>query len=86
MFQSVIGFLGAPFTELIIFILLVTYVVIYRHHKHLAGISKLKVIILLVIFIYFAWMPIVWPSLIPWRCSPSAFSACLSSTSTFFTV
>ena len=65
MFQSVIGFLGAPFTELIIFILLVTYVVIYRNDKHLAGISKLKVIILLVIFIYFAWMPIVWPSLIP---------------------
>ena len=25
----------------------------------------LKVFILLIIFIYFAWMPIVWPSLIP---------------------
>jgi hypothetical protein len=65
MFQSVIGFLGAPFTELVIFILLVAYVVIYRHNKHLAGINKMKVILLLVIFIYFAWMPIVWPSLIP---------------------
>ena len=63
MFQSVIGFLGAPFTELIIFVLLVTYSVIYRHDKR--GISVLKVVILLIVFIYFAWMPIVWPSLIP---------------------
>jgi hypothetical protein len=67
MFQSVISFLGAPFTELIIFVLLVAYFVIHRHDKRLAvsGISMLKVIVLLVIFIYFAWMPIVWPSLIP---------------------
>jgi hypothetical protein len=67
MFQYVIGFLGAPFAELIIFILLVAYFVIHRHDKRLvvSGISMLKVIILLVIFIYFAWMPIVWPSLIP---------------------
>jgi Ca2+/Na+ antiporter len=63
MFQYVIGFLGAPFTELIIFILLVTYFVIHRHDRR--GISLLKVFILLIIFIYFAWMPIVWPSLIP---------------------
>ena len=61
------SFLGAPFTELIIFILLVAYFVIHRHDKRLvmSGVSKLKVVILLVIFIYFAWMPIVWPSLIP---------------------
>ena len=65
MFQTVLGILGAPFTELIIFILLVAYVVIHRHDKRLAGISMLKVFILLIIFIYFAWMPIVWPSLIP---------------------
>ena len=67
MFQSVIGFLGAPFTELIIFILLVAYFVIHRHDKRLvvSGISLLKVCILLIVFIYFAWMPIVWPSLIP---------------------
>jgi hypothetical protein len=65
MFQSVLDFLGAPFTELIIFILLVAYVVIYRHDKRLAGFSKLKIFLLVVIFIYFAWMPIVWPTLIP---------------------
>jgi energy-coupling factor transporter transmembrane protein EcfT len=58
-----IGFLGAPFTELIIFVLLVAYAVIRRHEKQ--GISLLKVAILLIVFIYFAWMPIVWPSLIP---------------------
>jgi hypothetical protein len=63
MFQSVIGFLGAPFTELIIFVLLVAYAVIHRHDKR--GISLIKIAILLIIFIYFAWMPIVWPSLIP---------------------
>jgi Ca2+/Na+ antiporter len=63
MFQNVIGFLGAPFTELIIFILLVAYFVIHRHDRQ--GISLLKVFILVIIFIYFAWMPIVWPSLIP---------------------
>ena len=63
MFQSVIGFLGAPFTELIIFILLKVYAVIYRHDRR--GISMFKVVILLIVFIYFAWMPIVWPSLIP---------------------
>jgi Ca2+/Na+ antiporter len=63
MFQSVINFLGAPFTELIIFVLLVAYCVIYRHDK--LGVSVPKVVILLIIFIYFAWMPIVWPSLIP---------------------
>jgi hypothetical protein len=65
MFQSVLGILGAPFTELIIFILLVAYVVIHRHDKRLAGISRLKILSLLIIFVYFAWMPIVWPSLIP---------------------
>jgi hypothetical protein len=64
MFQSVIDFLGAPFTELFIFILLVAYVVIYRNHKHLAGISKLKVLFLAILFIYFAWMPIFLPNLI----------------------
>ncbi|OHE27985.1 MAG: hypothetical protein A3K40_06300 [Syntrophobacterales bacterium RIFOXYC2_FULL_60_23] len=63
MFQSVIGFLGAPFTELIIFILLMVYAVIYRHDRR--GISMFKVAILVIVFIYFAWMPIVWPSLIP---------------------
>jgi len=63
MLQSVIDFLGAPFTELIIFILLMAYFVIHRHDKR--GISLLKVAILLIVFIYFAWMPIVWPSLIP---------------------
>lgn len=63
MFQSVIGFLGAPFTELMIFVLLVAYAVIRRHDPR--GISMLKVAILLIIFIYFAWMPIVWPTLIP---------------------
>ena len=41
------------------------YVVIHRHDKRLAGFSRLKVFILLIIFFYFAWMPIVWPSLIP---------------------
>jgi hypothetical protein len=65
MFQSVLGILGAPVTELIIFILLVAYVVIHRRDKRLAGISRLKIFILLIIFVYFAWMPIVWPSLIP---------------------
>jgi hypothetical protein len=63
MFQSVISFFGAPVTELIIFILLVTYAIIYRHDRR--GISLLKVVILVIVFIYFAWMPIVWPSLIP---------------------
>ena len=63
MFQSVINFLSTPYIELIIFVLLVTYFVIHRHDKR--GVSVLKVIILLIVFIYFAWMPIVWPSLIP---------------------
>ena len=63
MFQSVIGFLGAPFIELIIFVLLAAYSVVHRHDRR--GISLLKVFILSIIFIYFAWMPIVWPSLIP---------------------
>jgi len=63
MFQSVIDFLGAPFTELIIFVVLVAYFVIRRHDRQ--GVSVLKVVILLIVFIYFAWMPIVWPSLIP---------------------
>jgi len=63
MFQSVIDFLGTPFTELIIFVLLVAYFIIRRHDRQ--GVSVLKVVILLIIFIYFAWMPIVWPSLIP---------------------
>ena len=67
MFQYVIGILGTPSIEVIIFVLLVAYIVIHRHDKRLvvSGISLLKVVILLVIFIYFAWMPIVWPSLIP---------------------
>ena len=65
MFQSIINFLGAPFTELTIFILLIAYIILYRNHNRLAGISKLKVILLVIVFIYFAWMPIVWPSLIP---------------------
>jgi Ca2+/Na+ antiporter len=59
----VIGILGTPFIEVIIFVLLVAYFVIHRHDRR--GISLLKVFILLIIFIYFAWMPIVWPSLIP---------------------
>jgi Ca2+/Na+ antiporter len=63
MFQSVINFLGAPFTELIIFVLLVAYFVLHRHDKQ--GVSVVKVVILVIVFIYFAWMPIVWPSLIP---------------------
>ncbi|HZK14119.1 MAG TPA: hypothetical protein VFC55_06350 [Desulfobaccales bacterium] len=63
MFTSVINFLGAPFTELIIFILLATYFVIHRHDKQ--GVSVVKAVILLIVFIYFAWMPIVWPTLIP---------------------
>jgi hypothetical protein len=67
MFQNVIAFLGTPFTELIIFILLMAYFIIHRHDTRLAisGVSRLKVALLLVIFIYFAWMPIVWPTLIP---------------------
>jgi hypothetical protein len=63
MFESVINFLGTPFIELIIFVLLFTYFFIHRHDKR--GISVLKVCVLVVIFVYFAWMPIVWPSLIP---------------------
>jgi Ca2+/Na+ antiporter len=63
MFQSVIDFLSAPFTELIIFVLLMAYYVVRRHDRQ--GVSVLKVVILLIVFIYFAWMPIVWPSLIP---------------------
>lgn len=67
MFHYMIGILGTPSFEVIIFVLLVAYFVLHRHDKHLvvSGISMLKVVILLVIFIYFAWMPIVWPSLIP---------------------
>lgn len=67
MFQFVQKFLGSAYIEVIIFILLLAYFVVHRHDKRLvvSGISKLRVIILLVIFIYFAWMPIVWPSLIP---------------------
>ena len=65
MIHSVLGILSAPFTELIIFILLMAYVIIYRHDKRLAGISRMKIFILVTVFVYFAWMPIVWPTLIP---------------------
>lgn len=65
MFQFLLGILGAPFTELVLFILLMVYVVIRRHDKRLAGISRLKIFILLIVFVYFAWMPLVWPTLIP---------------------
>jgi Ca2+/Na+ antiporter len=61
----VTNFLGAPVAELAIFILIFAYVVIRRHDKRLAGVSRLKIFVLLIIFVYFAWMPIVWPSLIP---------------------
>jgi len=67
MFQHLINFLSNAYIEVIIFILLLAYFIIYRHDKRpvVSGVSKLKAFILLVIFIYFAWMPIVWPTLIP---------------------
>jgi len=67
MFQYVIGILGSPFIELIIFILLVAYFVIHRHDKRMvvSGIRMLQVVVLAVIFLYFTWMPLAWASLIP---------------------
>ncbi len=67
MFKHILAFLTNPYIEVIIFILLVSYFIIHRHDKRLvvSGISRLKVVILLVIFLYFAWMPIAWPTLIP---------------------
>ena len=67
MFQFIINLLSSAYIEVLIFILLVAFFVVHRHDKRLvvSGISMLKVTTLLIIFIYFAWMPIVWPSLIP---------------------
>jgi hypothetical protein len=64
MFQYLIDFLGSAYIEVIIFFLLVGYFVAHRRNQRLAvsGIKLLRVIGLLVVFLYFIWS---WATLIP---------------------
>jgi hypothetical protein len=64
MFQYLIDFLGSAYIEVILFFVLVGYFVTHRRDQRLAvsGIKILRVIGLLVIFLYFIWS---WATLIP---------------------
>jgi len=63
MFQYLIDFLGSAYIEVIIFFLLIAYFVAHRKNQRLAvsGIKLLRVIVLLIIFLYFIW---TWSTLI----------------------
>jgi Ca2+/Na+ antiporter len=64
MFQYVQDFLGSAYIEVIIFFLLIAYFVANRKDQHAvkSGLNLLRVIILLIIFLYFIWS---WATLIP---------------------
>jgi hypothetical protein len=64
MFQYLIDFLSSAYIEVIIFFLLIAYFVAHRKNQRLAvsGIKMLRVIILLIVFLYFIWS---WATLIP---------------------
>jgi Ca2+/Na+ antiporter len=64
MFQYVQDFLGSAYIEVIIFFLLIAYFVANRKPQHAvkSGLNLLRVIILLIIFLYFIWS---WATLIP---------------------
>ena len=62
MFQYVLDFLGSAYHRSHHFLLLVAYFVTHRQDQRMvkSG-SMLQVFILLIIFIYFAWMPLGHP-------------------------
>jgi Ca2+/Na+ antiporter len=64
MFQYVQDFLGSAYIEVIIFFLLIAYFVAHRKDQHAvkSGLNLLRVIILLIVFLYFIWS---WATLIP---------------------
>ena len=64
MFQLVISFLGSAYIEIIIFFVLIAYFLTHRRDPHMvaSGINLLRVLLLLVIFLYFTWS---WATLIP---------------------
>jgi Ca2+/Na+ antiporter len=64
MFQYVKDLLGSAYIEVIIFFLLIAYFVANRKAQHAvkSGLNLLRVIILLIIFLYFIWS---WATLIP---------------------
>jgi hypothetical protein len=64
MFQYVQDFLGSAYIEVIIFFLLIAYFVANRKAQSevKSGLNLLRVIILLIIFLYFIWS---WATLIP---------------------
>ncbi len=63
MFQYVLDFLSSAYIEVIIFFLLSAYFVTHRKNQRTvkSGLNLLRVILLLVIFLYFAWS---WATLI----------------------
>jgi len=64
MFQYLIDFLSSAYIEVIIFFLLIAYFVAHRKERFAvkSGINLLRVIVLLIIFLYFTWS---WATLIP---------------------
>jgi len=64
MFQYVLDFLSSAYIEVIIFFLLIAYFVTHRKDQHAvkSGLNLLRVILLLIVFLYFAWS---WATLIP---------------------
>jgi hypothetical protein len=64
MFQYLLDFVSSAYIEVIIFFLLIAYFVTHRKNQHAfkSGLNLLRVIILLIIFLYFAWS---WATLIP---------------------
>jgi len=64
MFQLVISFLGSAYIEIIIFFVLIAYFLTHRRDPHMvaSSINLLRVLLLLVIFLYFTWS---WATLIP---------------------
>jgi hypothetical protein len=64
MFQYLIEFLSSAYIEVIIFFLLIAYFVAHRKNQRLvvSGIKMLRVILLLIVFLYFIWS---WATLIP---------------------
>ena len=64
MFQYLMDFLGSAYIEVILFFVLVGYFVTHRRDQRLvvSGIKMLRVVVLLVVFLYFIWS---WATLIP---------------------
>jgi hypothetical protein len=64
MFQYLIDFLSSAYIEVIIFFLLIGYFIAHRKNQRfvVSGIKLLRVILLLIVFLYFIWS---WATLIP---------------------